>query len=91
MQVIMMSKDGCGTCTTFAPVAKQLSEDRGVTFKIIKNPEIELPFFPYYYLMNEGAIIEEWGGGSEKKFTRVLDRAIARVSPPAATGDADEG
>ena len=40
-----------------------------------------MPFFPYYYLMNEGAIIEEWGGGSEKN-TRVLDRAIARVSPP---------
>ena len=80
MQVIMMSKDGCGTCTTFGPVAKQLAEERGVVFKVIKNPDIELPFFPYYYLMKDGAVVEEWGGGSERKFTKVLDRAIARFA-----------
>ena len=89
MQVIMMSKDGCGTCTTFAPVAKQLAQDRGVVFKVIKNPEIELPFFPCYYLMKDGAILEEWGGGSEKKFIRVLDRAIARQQPPQDASDSD--
>lgn len=74
-EVIMMSKDDCATCTTFGPVAKTLAEERGFTFKVVKNPTIELPFFPYYYLMIDGAVVEEWGGGSDKKFTRVLDRA----------------
>ena len=78
MQVIMMSKDGCGTCKTFCPVAKALAEERGFVFKVIKNPDIELPFFPYYYLMRDGAVVEEWGGGSDTKFIRVLDRAVKK-------------
>ena len=51
-----------------------------MVFKVIKNPDIELPFFPYYYLMKDGAVVEEWGGGSERKFTKVLDRALTRFS-----------
>ena len=78
MQVIMMSKDGCGTCKTFGPVAKALAEERGFVFKVIKNPDIDLPFFPYYYLMRDGAVVEEWGGGSDTKFIRVLDRAVKK-------------
>ena len=49
-----------------------------MVFKVIKNPEIELPFFPFYYLMRDGEVIEQWGGGSDKKFIRVLDRAIKK-------------
>ncbi len=86
-EVIMMSKDGCGTCTEFGPVAKQLAEERGFGFKVIKNPTIELPFFPYYYLMNNGQVVEEWGGGSDKKFIRVLDRALKSFA--AEEGDSD--
>ena len=83
MQVIMMSKDGCGTCTTFGPVAKKLAEERGFEFKVIKNPEIELPFFPYYYLMRDNDIIEEWGGGQDRKFIRVLERALKKFGGEA--------
>ena len=76
----MMSKDDCATCKTFGPVAKSLAEERGFGFRVIKNPEMELPFFPYYYLMIDGAVAEEWGGGSDKKFIRVLDRAVKSTS-----------
>tara|TARA_Y100001934_G_C12301221_1_gene750014 strand:- start:179 stop:430 length:252 start_codon:yes stop_codon:yes gene_type:complete len=79
-QVIMMSKEGCATCTEFGPVAKKLAEERGFEFKVIKNPEMELPFFPYYYLMHDGNVVEEWGGGSDKKFIRVLDRALKKFA-----------
>ena len=86
-EVIMMSKDGCGTCTTFGPIAQQLAEERGFAFKVIKNPTIELPFFPYYYLMNDGQVVEEWGGGSDKKFIRVLDRALKGFAAAEAKSD----
>ena len=79
-EVIMMSKDDCATCTTFGPVAKSLAEERGFGFRVVKNPDMELPFFPYYYLMVDGAVVEEWGGGSDKKFARVLDRALKSQS-----------
>ena len=73
-QVIMMTKDGCGSCATFKETAKSIAEELGYVFKIIPNPEIELPFFPYFYLMSDGAVIEQWGGVVERKYRNVLTR-----------------
>jgi thiol-disulfide isomerase/thioredoxin len=73
-QVIMMTKDGCGSCTTFKPVAKQLAEEYGFEFKIIPNPTIELPFFPYFYIMEDGKVLQQWGGVQERKYKSVLKR-----------------
>ena len=70
----MMTKDGCGSCTTFKPVAKEIAEEFGYEFKIIPNPEVDLPFFPYFYIMDEGEIIQHWGGVQERKYRNVLSR-----------------
>jgi hypothetical protein len=75
MQLIMMTKDGCGSCQTFKPTAQSIAEEFGLEFKIIPNPTIELPYFPYYYIMSEGQVIEQWGGVHEGKFRLVLKRA----------------
>ena len=45
-QVIMMTKDGCGSCTTFKPLAKEIAEEYGYEFKIIPNPKIPNPKIP---------------------------------------------
>ena len=74
MQVIMMTKDGCGSCATFKPVAKQIAEELGYEFKIIPNPELDVPFFPYFYIMNNGEVVQHWGGVQERKYRNVLKR-----------------
>lgn len=73
-QIIMMTKDGCGSCSQFKETAKTIAEELGYTFRILPNPEIEVPFFPYFYLMSEGQIIEQWGGVVERKYRNVLTR-----------------
>jgi len=73
-QVIMMTKDGCGACTEFKPKAKEIAEELGYKFAVLPNPEIEVPFFPYYYIMSEGNVIAEWGGVVERKYRNVLTR-----------------
>ncbi|MEC7987302.1 MAG: hypothetical protein VX278_19180 [Myxococcota bacterium] len=74
MQVIMLTKDGCGSCATFKPLAKEIAEEFGFTFKILPNPKIEGPFFPFYYIMKDGKVIEQWGGVQERKYRSVLKR-----------------
>ena len=74
MQVIMMTKDGCGSCATFKPVAKEIAEELGYEFKIIPNPELDVPFFPYFYIMNNGEVVQHWGGVQERKYRNVLKR-----------------
>ena len=76
MQVIMMTKDGCGSCATFKPVAKEIAEELGYEFKIIPNPELDVPFFPYFYIMNNGEVVQHWGGVQERKYRNVLKRAV---------------
>ena len=72
-EVIMMTKDGCGSCSSFKPYAKELANDLGYGFKIINNPQIQVPFFPFYFLMIEGKVVEKWGGVSERKYQKVLE------------------
>ena len=74
MQVIMLTQDGCGACKTFLPVAQEIAEELGYTFKTLANPEMEVPFFPYFYIMNEGAVLQQWGGVQERKYRNVLTR-----------------
>ena len=74
MQVIMMTKDGCGSCATFKPVAKEIAEELGYEFKIIPNPELDIPFFPYFYIVNNGEVVQQWGGVQERKYRNVLKR-----------------
>ena len=73
-QVIMLTKDGCGSCKTFKPIAKQIAEEYGYTFKIVPNPNIDVEFFPYFFIMKEGEIIQQWGGVQERKYRNVLKR-----------------
>ena len=73
-QVIMLTKDGCGSCKTFKPTAKEIAEEYGYEFKIIPNPKVEVPFFPYFYIMEEGKIVQQWGGVQERKYRNVLKR-----------------
>ena len=75
MQLIMMTKDDCGSCKLFKPTAKEIAEEFGLEFKTIPNPDIELPYFPYYYILDDGKVVEEWGGVHERKFRSVLKRA----------------
>ena len=86
MQVIMMSKDGCGTCTTFAPVAKALAEERGIVFKVIKNPDVELPFFPYYYLMRDGEIQPAASATKVPLRARIDPRAVTMAAGAVLLG-----
>lgn len=74
MQIIMMTKDGCGSCATFKPIAKEIADEYGYSFKILPNPKIDVPFFPYYYILKDGKIIEQWGGVQERKYRSVLKR-----------------
>ena len=78
MQIIMMTKDGCGACKTFKPLAKEIADEFGFEFKIIPNPKIELPFFPYFYIMKEGKVLEQWGGVMERKYRSVLKRTAKK-------------
>ena len=32
--------------------------------------------FPYFYLYNDGEVIEHWGGTSDRKLEKVLDRNL---------------
>ena len=73
-QVIMMTKDGCGSCTTFKPIAKQIADEFGYEFKIVPNPKVNVPFFPFFFIMDEGKIIQQWGGTQERKYRSVLKR-----------------
>ena len=73
-EVIMMTKDGCGSCSSFKPFAKEKAAELGYSFKIINNPKIEVPFFPFYFMMVDGKVVERWGGVSERKYHKVLER-----------------
>ena len=74
MQVIMLTKDGCGSCKTFLPTAKEIADELGYTFKTLANPEMEVPFFPYFYIMEDGKVLQQWGGVQERKYRSVLKR-----------------
>ncbi len=74
MEVIMLTKEGCGSCKTFLPTAKEIAEELGYTFKTLNQPEIEVPFYPYFYIMKEGAILQQWGGVMERTYRNVLSR-----------------
>ncbi len=76
MQVIMLTQDGCGACKEFLPQAKEIAEELGYTFKTLANPEMEVPFFPYFYLMKDGAVLQQWGGVQERKYRNVLKRSL---------------
>ena len=74
MEIIMLTKDGCGSCKSFKSQAKDIAEELGFTFKVLHNPEINVPFFPYFYMMNDGEVVEQWGGTQVRKYRKVLSR-----------------
>ena len=78
-EVIMMTKDGCGACGSFKPFAKEKATALGYSFKIINNPKIEIPFFPFYFMMVDGKVVEKWGGVSERKYQKVLERHQGQI------------
>ncbi|MGB0136771.1 MAG: hypothetical protein ACON34_11795 [Flavobacteriales bacterium] len=80
MEIIMIKKQGCMPCKQFEPTAQQLAEGKNLGFRSIMMetmPENMRPeIAPTFYLMKEGAILEEWAGTSDRKFERVLERHV---------------
>tara|TARA_B100000965_G_scaffold51018_1_gene37895 strand:+ start:667 stop:951 length:285 start_codon:yes stop_codon:yes gene_type:complete len=80
MEIVMIKKLGCGPCKTFEPIVKAEAKKRSLGFRHIMQEdmpeEIRPPYFPYFYLYNNGEVIEQWGGTSDRKMVKVLDRSL---------------
>lgn len=80
MEIVMIKKLGCGPCKKFDPIVKAEAEKRSIGFRHIMQEdmpeEIRPPYFPYFYLYNDGEVIEHWGGTSDRKLEKVLDRNL---------------
>ena len=82
-QIIMMTKDGCGSCKEFKPKAKEIAQELGYEFRVLPNPEIEVPFFPYYYMMSEGKVITVGTPAEVQQHPVVLEAYLGHVENPA--------
>lgn len=82
MEIVMIKKQGCGPCKSFEPTVKKEAEKRSLGFRHIMQEdmpeEIRPPYFPYFYLYNEGEVIEHWGGTSDRKLEKVLSRHLGK-------------
>ena len=38
---------------------------------------IRPPYYPYFYLLKKGKIIEEWGGNSKKQMELIIEKNLA--------------
>ena len=80
MEIVMIKKLGCGPCKTFEPIVKAEAEKRSLGFRHVMQEdmpeEIRPPYFPYFYLYNDGEVVEHWGGTSDRKLEKVLDRSL---------------
>ena len=74
-QVIMMTKDGCGSCTTFKPIAKEIADEYGDRLKVCKvdvdaNPDLPGKFgirgIPTLIVFKAGSAVETKVGALSK-------------------------
>lgn len=80
MEIVMIKLEACYSCELFEPVAKKITEDKGVGFKTIKREEMEEGIhpttYPHFLLYNEGKIVEQWGGIIEGKLELIIDKYL---------------
>ena len=80
MEIVMIKKQGCMPCKKFEPVVNKLAESKNISFRTImaeKMPEKMRPdYYPYFFLYDNGKIIENWGGTSDRKVESVLKRHV---------------
>lgn len=78
----MIKKQGCQPCSQFEPDARRIAEENEVGFKTVMREsmpeEMQPEFYPYFYLMHEGKAIEHWGGTSDRKYERVIQRHLKK-------------
>tara|TARA_Y100001933_G_C18573463_1_gene386663 strand:+ start:182 stop:427 length:246 start_codon:yes stop_codon:yes gene_type:complete len=80
MEIVMIKKKGCMPCKNFEPIVHEIANNQNISFRTImaeKMPEkIRPEFYPYFFLYDEGKVIENWGGTSDRKVKSVLKRHV---------------
>ena len=80
MEIVMIKKKGCMPCKEFEPTVKKIAQNYSLGFRTIMGegmPEkLQPPYYPFFYLYENNAILESWGGTSEKKVLSVLKRKL---------------
>lgn len=80
MEIVMIKKNGCMPCKLYEPIVKKIAELNKINFKSVQAedmPEKMRPdVFPYFYLMNEKKLLENWAGDNKRKMQSVLKRHI---------------
>jgi len=78
MEIVMVKKVGCTPCKMFEPTVKEIAEKRALNFRTIQQEdmpeEMRPPYFPFFFLFSDGQVLEQWGGTSDRKLEKVLDR-----------------
>ena len=72
MEIVMIKKKGCMPCKEFEPTVKKITQNYSLGFRTIMGegmPEkLQPPYYPFFYLYENNAILESWGGQVKKKF-----------------------
>ena len=79
----MIKKKGCGPCKTFEPIIKGAALKNSLNFRTVQSedmPENMRPdIFPYFYLMKDSELVENWAGTNIRKMKTVLKRHIKGI------------
>ena len=80
MEIVMIKKKGCMPCKVYEPIVKKNAELNKINFRTVQAedmPEKLRPdVFPYFYLMKDKKLLENWAGNNERKMQSVLKRHI---------------
>ncbi|MEJ6795063.1 MAG: thioredoxin domain-containing protein [Flavobacteriales bacterium] len=78
MDIVMIKQEGCNPCTMFEPTAKKIAEEHSLGFRTVMDTElpenVKLPYFPFFFLYDNGEIKDQWGGTSDRKMVSVIKR-----------------
>ena len=80
MEIIMIKKKGCGPCKTFEPTIKSFALKNSLSFRTVQAEDmpsnLRPDIFPYFYLMNDKELLENWAGTNTRKMQSVFKRHI---------------
>lgn len=80
MEIVMIKKKGCMPCKIYQPIVSKVAELNRINFRTVQSedmPEKLRPdVFPYFYLMKDKELLENWAGNNERKMQSVLKRHI---------------
>ena len=78
MEIVMIKQEGCNPCKMFEPTAKKIAQENSLGFRTVMDtdlPEnVNLPYFPFFFLYDNGEIKDQWGGTSDRKMESVIKR-----------------